>query len=109
MASNPTRFRNGFLGFANSSFYRNRPKIFFGLFLFSSTFLYNDCMPRGLKQLLYGIFYLVIFGAIGYSVYVLKLAPAPTCVDNRQNGIETGAGVAGVCSERPYKPTTSTL
>ncbi len=66
-------------------------------------------MPRVLKQLLYGIFYMVFFGAIGIGTYAFSTRQAPTCVDGRQNGAETGIDCGGQsgctpCDIKALKP-----
>ncbi len=47
-------------------------------------------MPRRLKQVIYGIFYLVFFALLGTGIYFLFLKPAPSCFDDKQNGTEEG-------------------
>lgn len=52
---------------------------------------------RILKQILYGIFWLVFFSAIGYGGYKLFFAPAPSCFDKVQNQGELGVDCGPVC------------
>lgn len=54
-------------------------------------------MLRVLKQIIYGIFYLLIIGAISFGAYWLFMRPAPTCFDNIQNQNETGVDCNGPC------------
>lgn len=54
-------------------------------------------MPRLVKQLLYGTFYLLIFAGIGYGIYAVTLKPAPSCFDNKQNGDEAGVDCGESC------------
>jgi len=51
---------------------------------------------RFLKHLLYGLFYLVIFGFLGYGFF-LYFSPLPSCADGVQNGEETGLDCGGGC------------
>jgi len=54
-------------------------------------------MPRLLKQILYGIFFLLfLFGAVRV-IYISALQSAPSCFDNRKNGTETGVDCGGAC------------
>ncbi len=55
-------------------------------------------MPRLSKQLLYGIFFLVIFGAVIYGIYSIFVKSAPSCFDRRQNQGEEGVDCGRVCS-----------
>lgn len=52
---------------------------------------------KGIKQLIYGSFYLVIIGLLSFGVYVLALRPAPSCFDKKQNQEETGVDCGGGC------------
>ncbi len=52
---------------------------------------------RILKQLLYGLFYLIILGAIGSAIYLGYFRPEETCFDNKQNQGETGIDCGGPC------------
>ena len=54
-------------------------------------------MYRVAKQFLYGTFYLLILGGISWGIYSFELKPAPSCVDNRQNGNETEIDCGGDC------------
>ncbi|HEY4523623.1 MAG TPA: hypothetical protein VJK04_01990 [Candidatus Paceibacterota bacterium] len=54
-------------------------------------------MNRLLKQLFYGLFYLVLLFAIGLGVYFLALKPAPTCFDNKLNQGEEEVDCGGPC------------
>ncbi len=54
-------------------------------------------MSRTVKQILYGTLYLAILSVIGWWVYSVTLAPAPSCFDNTQNGGETGVDCGGPC------------
>ncbi len=51
---------------------------------------------RPIKQIIYGIFYLVIFGGIFYFVYLAFRAPAG-CTNGRQDSGEEGVDCGGVC------------
>lgn len=54
-------------------------------------------MPRVLKQIIYGIFYLLVVGAIYLGVYWFFGRPATTCFDNIQNQNEIGIDCGGSC------------
>ena len=54
-------------------------------------------MSRTAKQLLSGALYLAVLGTIGWWIYSVTLAPAPSCFDNVQNGGETGVDCGGPC------------
>lgn len=49
------------------------------------------------KQLLYGLFYLALWGILGFLIYMLFLKPAPSCFDNIQNQSEEGVDCGGPC------------
>ena len=51
---------------------------------------------RVLKQIIYGIFYLIVIGFIGYGGYNVA-SPAPSCFDNRLNGEEENIDCGGSC------------
>ncbi|HEY4499797.1 MAG TPA: FxLYD domain-containing protein [Candidatus Paceibacterota bacterium] len=53
-------------------------------------------MPRILKQITYGIFYLAILTALGFGGYLLLLKPPASCVDQIQNQNETGVDCGGL-------------
>ncbi|HUO75595.1 MAG TPA: FxLYD domain-containing protein [Candidatus Paceibacterota bacterium] len=53
-------------------------------------------MNRLSKQLLYGLFFLAIIGAIVWGLY-RAVVPAPTCTDGVQNGGEEGVDCGAVC------------
>ena len=55
-------------------------------------------MPRRLKQVLYGAFYLAIFAGIFWLWYANSLRPAPTCTDQRRNQGETEVDCGGPCA-----------
>ncbi len=66
----------------------------------SPVFVYNQVnMSRLLKQLLYGLFYLVIFVGVPVGIYFALLKPAPTCGDGVQNGKEQGIDCGGNCPQ----------
>lgn len=54
-------------------------------------------MFRELKQLIFGLIFLVIVGLIGWYVYVIAVKPAPTCDDEIQNQGETEIDCGGPC------------
>lgn len=56
-------------------------------------------MHRRLKQLLYTIFYLVLWTGIGALIYYVFLVPAPSCFDNKQNQGEEGIDCGGPCEK----------
>lgn len=58
---------------------------------------------RLVRQLLYGAFYLAIFYFIGWGLYAAVIQPAPSCIDNRQNGRETGIDCGGDCESCAIK------
>lgn len=51
---------------------------------------------RFLKHFVYGLFYIVIFGFLGYGFF-LYFSPLPACTDGVQNGDETGLDCGGNC------------
>lgn len=53
-------------------------------------------MPRFFKQLLFGIFFLAVFGGIGFWVYQYW-QPVPTCFDQIQNQGEEAVDCGPVC------------
>ena len=55
-------------------------------------------LMRQLRQLLYGIFYILVWGAIAYGVYFFVLRVPPTCSDGVQNGREKGIDCGGKCN-----------
>lgn len=55
-------------------------------------------MHRLTKQVIYGLFYLIVFGLIILGVYYLFLKPAPTCFDGIQNQSEEGIDCGGPCA-----------
>jgi hypothetical protein len=54
-------------------------------------------MSRPLKQLLFGLFYLILWVGFGLALYFIYFKPAPTCFDNKQNQKETGIDCGGPC------------
>ena len=54
---------------------------------------------RRLKQFIYGLIYLLIFGGIVFGIYFLFLKPAPSCFDNVQNEGEQGVDCGGPCTK----------
>ncbi len=50
---------------------------------------------RFVKQLIYGVFYLAIFGGLGFGLYKLNLFAAPTCMDGRLNQQEEEVDCGG--------------
>jgi hypothetical protein len=56
-------------------------------------------MPRLVKQLLYGLLYVVIFIGLPVGMYFSLLKPAPTCWDGVQNGKEEGIDCGGGCPQ----------
>ena len=63
---------------------------------------------RFLKQFIYGIFYLVIFGALGYGIFNFAFDQAPTCKDGIKNGneeeIDCGGSECLSCDLNRLKP-----
>lgn len=53
-------------------------------------------MNRFSKQVLYGLLFLIVLGAIAWGLYRL-VVPAPTCTDGVQNGAEEGVDCGAVC------------
>lgn len=51
------------------------------------------------KQLAYGVFYLVFFGAIVFLIYFLFFRQAPSCFDGIRSQNETGVDCGGVCAK----------
>ncbi len=54
-------------------------------------------MSRGTKQLVYGLFYVILLGAVLFLIFSPKLIPAPSCYDAIQNQGETGIDCGGPC------------
>jgi hypothetical protein len=62
-----------------------------------------------LKQVIYGIFYIVIIGGVGYGVFIMARG-TPTCFDNRQNQQEEEVDCGGSCvpcALKRLKPITA--
>ncbi len=55
-------------------------------------------MKRTFKHLVYGLFYLVIFGAIFYGAYSVFFKTAPSCFNGVKDPGEQGIDCGGVCS-----------
>ncbi len=51
------------------------------------------------KQIIYGFFYLVLWGGLIALAYFLFLKPAPSCFDNVKNQGESGVDCGGPCSK----------
>ncbi len=57
-------------------------------------------MTWGLKRQIFYVAVIVLFFAVfGYLIIAPKLNKAPTCVDNTQNGNETGVDCGGSCAK----------
>jgi len=56
-------------------------------------------MSRILKQLLYGVFYLIILTGLVFGAYSLFLKPAASCFDNTRNQGEQGIDCEGPCAK----------
>ncbi len=56
-------------------------------------------MPRRVKQVVYGIFYLAILGIIVAGIYFLFFKQAPSCFDGVQNEGEQGVDCGGPCAK----------
>lgn len=56
-------------------------------------------MSRRVKQIVYGIFYLVVLGIIVTGIYFLFLKPRPSCFDGIQNEGEQGVDCGGPCAK----------
>jgi len=54
-------------------------------------------MPRRLKQVVYGFFYLIFFAVLGTGIYFLFLKPEVSCFDKKQNQSEEGVDCGRVC------------
>ena len=65
----------------------------------NSILRYTMCMPRRLrKQILYGVFYLLVLALIGGGVYLAFFKPAISCYDKIKNQDEVEVDCGGVCS-----------
>ncbi len=53
---------------------------------------------RRAKQIIYGAFYIIVFGAIGFGIYRGFVYRAPSCFDTVQNQGELGVDCGGPCS-----------
>lgn len=66
-------------------------------------------MSRFAKQLIYGSFFMVLIGTVGWWMY-RGVVPAPTCTDRIQNGqeegVDCGAAACGVLCAPAVKPLT---
>src|SRR3989338_2324993 len=51
---------------------------------------------RTFKQIVYGLFYLVILGAILYAAYLTWLKPAPSCFNGFKDAGEEGIDCGGI-------------
>jgi len=70
-----------------------------GPFFCSHFSAYNECMDsRRIKQILYGVFYLIVLVGIITAVYFWLLKPAPSCFDRTQNQGEQGIDCGGPCA-----------
>lgn len=56
-------------------------------------------MKRTFKQLIYGLFYIILFGAIIFGIYSIYIKPAPSCFNGVQDQNEEGIDCGGVCSK----------
>lgn len=56
-------------------------------------------MNRLIKQLVYGFFYLMVFGGVVVFAYYFLIRPAPSCFDGKQNQDEAGVDCGGVCAK----------
>ena len=52
---------------------------------------------RFLKRLIFGVFYLAIFGGLSYSIYLLGIRGEASCFDGRKNQSESGIDCGGSC------------
>lgn len=52
---------------------------------------------RAIKQIIYGLFYLLIIFAVVYLFYIAALRPAPSCFDGKQNQGEEEIDCGGPC------------
>ncbi|MBI4086023.1 MAG: hypothetical protein HY433_02150 [Candidatus Liptonbacteria bacterium] len=55
-------------------------------------------MSRLLKQVVYGLFYLIILAGLVFGAYSLFFKPAPSCTDGKQNQGEQGIDCGGLCA-----------
>jgi len=56
-------------------------------------------MPRRLaKQLIYGVFYLLVLGAVSFVVYLLFFRTPASCTNGKQDSGEEGIDCGDVCS-----------
>lgn len=53
-------------------------------------------MSRTIKHIVYGVFYLCVFGALAFGIFRAS-QPAPRCDDGAQNGNERGVDCGGAC------------
>ena len=51
------------------------------------------------KQIIYGVFYLLVWSGLIAGVYFLFLKPAPSCFDKIQNQDEAGVDCGGSCNK----------
>ncbi|OGY68190.1 MAG: hypothetical protein A3I24_03105 [Candidatus Harrisonbacteria bacterium RIFCSPLOWO2_02_FULL_41_13b] len=59
-------------------------------------------MTRGLKQLIFGLIFIVIFGAISFGIY-RAFQVEPTCFDKIQNQTEEGVDCGKVCGNTCFQ------
>src|SRR3989344_9365646 len=63
-----------------------------------TTGCYNTLMTWALKRQLFYVFVLVLFFAVfGFLIAYPRFNKAPSCIDNKQNGTETGVDCGGSC------------
>lgn len=62
-------------------------------------------MKRFLKKFFYGIFYLAIFGVLGFWFYNVFLKPSASCFDRMKNGAEEGVDCGVYACGRICLPT----
>lgn len=62
-----------------------------------------------LKQLLYGLFYLAVFGVVIFIIYLIWFKPAPSCFNGVRDVGEEGVDCGEVCSGACVDPNSSQI
>lgn len=56
-------------------------------------------MTRAVKKFIYGAFWLVLFGLLGWGIYSIYFKPEPSCSDGIQNQTEEGIDCGQICGK----------
>ena len=65
-------------------------------------------MTRFVKQILYGMFYCIVFASLGFAFYKVIIFPSTfSCFDGKMNGTESGVDCGGDCNDCALKASES--